>query len=231
MIPLRDNVASKRLPVVTWVLLLINVLVFIFMINLKPDTQEQLIFTFGLVPSRLNISQPLNLLQQTGELISLITSQFLHANWFHLISNMWILFIFGDNVEDLMGKRRFLLFYLLSGVAANLAHAFAVPDAQIPAVGASGAIAGVLGAYLLLFPHARVQTVVFVFIIPWFIQIPAVIYLGVWFIMQLSQGLIEVDQTVGGVAWWAHIGGFIFGLAAVHIFVRRNRLSSRYERW
>jgi len=231
MIPLRDNVISKRLPIVTWVLILINVLVFVFMISLRPESQTQVIFTFGVVPSRLNLSQPLQMLQQPEELLSLLTSQFLHANWFHLLSNMWILFIFGDNVEDLMGKRRFLIFYLLSGFVANFAHAYAVPDTQIPAVGASGAIAGVLGAYFLLFPHARVQTVVFIFIIPWFIQIPAVLYLGVWFIMQLSQGLIDVDQSVGGVAWWAHIGGFVFGLVAVHVFVQRKRLSSKFENW
>jgi membrane associated rhomboid family serine protease len=231
MIPLRDNVPSRNLPIVTWALIVINTLIFVYMIGLRPESQEQLVFTFGLVPARLNLSEPLLLLQQPGDLISLLSSQFLHANWFHLISNMWILFIFGDNVEDLMGKKRFILFYLLSGIAANFAHAFAMPNTQIPAVGASGAIAGVLGAYFLLFPHASVQTVVFVFIIPWFIQIPAVLFLGVWFIMQLSQGLIEVDQNVGGVAWWAHIGGFIFGLVTVHLFARRRRLAKRYEKW
>ncbi|MBE0408175.1 MAG: rhomboid family intramembrane serine protease [Anaerolineales bacterium] len=230
MIPLRDNVPSKRFPVITWILILINVLIFIYTISLRPETQEQLVFTFGMVPARLNLGELQDLIQQPGQMISLLTSQFLHANWFHLISNMWILFIFGDNVEDLMGKMRFILFYLLSGVAANFAHALALPNSQIPAVGASGAIAGVLGAYFLLFPHARVQTVLFVFIIPWFIQIPAVLYLGVWFILQISQGLIEVNQNVGGVAWWAHVGGFVFGLAAVHFFVRRNRLSSQYGR-
>jgi membrane associated rhomboid family serine protease len=166
MIPLRDNVPSKRLPVVTWALIVINTLIFVYMISLKPESQDQLVFTFGLVPARLNLSEPLYLLQQPGQLISLFSSQFLHANWFHLISNMWILFIFGDNVEDLMGKKRFIAFYLLSGIAANFAHAFAMPDTQIPAVGASGAIAGVLGAYLLLFPHASVQTVVFILSFP-----------------------------------------------------------------
>lgn len=227
MIPLRDNVDAKRLPVVTWVLIGINVVIFFLMIGLPQDAQQQLIFTFGVIPQNLPLDEPLNLLQQPVDLFSLISSQFLHANWFHLLSNMWILFIFGDNVEDLMGKWRYLLFYLFAGIVANLAHAISIPDAQIPAVGASGAIAGVLGAYLILFPQARILTVIFIFIIPWFIQIPAVIFLGIWFIMQISQGLIDIDQSVGGVAWWAHIGGFIFGLALVHLFVRRKRLSER----
>jgi membrane associated rhomboid family serine protease len=223
MFPLRDNIDARTLPIVTWILIGINVAIFILELSLDAVALDQLAQTFGMIPARLNLDEPLTLLQEPRVLLTLVTSQFLHAGWLHLISNMWILFIFGDNVEDLMGKGRYLVFYLLSGVAANLTQAFVFPESTIPAVGASGAIAGVLGAYILLFPHARVMTMVIIFLFPWLIQIPAIVFLGVWFILQLYSGLVAVNDGMGGIAWWAHIGGFVFGLATVFLFARRRR--------
>jgi membrane associated rhomboid family serine protease len=164
--------------------------------------------------------------------LTLLTSMFLHGSWLHVIGNMWFLFIFGDNVEDRMGPIRFLVFYLASGVVAGLCQFLLFPSSRVPTVGASGAIAGVLGAYFLLYPRARVITLVFLFIIPWMIEIPALIYLGIWFLMQLGSGLMNLGQLgagadLGGIAWWAHIGGFGFGLLTVRLFA----MGRRYPAW
>lgn len=161
---------------------------------------------------------------------------FLHGGWFHLISNMWVLFIFGDNVEDRMGHGRFLLFYLLSGLAAGLMQALAAPGSHLPTVGASGAIAGVLGAYLLFFPGARVLTLIPFFFFFSFVEIPALFYLGFWFIAQLYSGLfalaLPAGMSAGGVAWWAHIGGFLFGLLLARRFERpRPAWGDPFARW
>jgi len=156
-----------------------------------------------------------------GFVFSIFSSMFIHAGWFHLISNMWILFIFADNVEDRMGSASFLLFYLLSGIAAALLQVFFFPDSAIPVVGASGAIAGVLGAYILLYPTARVVTLLPLLIFFTIVNIPAVLYLGFWFISQLFSGLASVGGAGGGVAWWAHIGGFLIGLLLSPLFRHR----------
>jgi membrane associated rhomboid family serine protease len=144
---------------------------------------------------------------------------------------MWTLFIFGDNVEDRMGPGRYLFFYLAGGVVANLLQAFVFPQSNLPAVGASGAIAGILGAYFLLYPRARVITLIPIFFYPWFVEISAIFYLGFWFVSQLYSGIYTLglaDQAeVGGVAWWAHIGGFLFGLVFVKLFARRHRAYTR----
>jgi membrane associated rhomboid family serine protease len=155
---------------------------------------------------------------------------FLHGGWFHLISNMWALYIFGDNVEDRLGPMRYLLFYLVCGVVAALAHVYSQPLSNVPVVGASGAISGVLGAYLVLYPRARVISLVPLWIVPWFIEIPAVFYLGFWFFSQLFSGLLSLGMpisTYGGVAWWAHVGGFIAGLLLVKILEQKRT----YPRW
>jgi membrane associated rhomboid family serine protease len=154
---------------------------------------------------------------------------FLHGGWFHIISNMWILFIFGDNVEDRMGSGRYLLFYLISGLAAAFVQVLTNPASQIPAIGASGAIAGVLGAYFLLYPRSRVITLIPIFFIPWIVEIPAIFYLGFWFVSQLFSGVAALrlpqEVAMGGVAWWAHIGGFVFGIVFYRLFTpRRHRV-------
>lgn len=227
MFPIRDTVRASRFPIMNWLLIGANVAVFVLEINMSPALRNQLIQTFGMVPERLNLADPILLLRQPVILIILFTSQFLHGGWLHLISNMWTLFIFGDNVEDRMGPGRYLIFYLLSGMVANLMQAFVFKDSMIPAIGASGAIAGVLGAYLLLFPRARVVTLIILFIFPWFVDISALFFIGFWFVSQLYSGVFALRMPSGaemaGIAWWAHIGGFLFGLLVVNLFARRPR--------
>jgi len=223
MLPLRDTIRTYSFPIVNWIIIGVNTLAFLFEVNLAPRAFNQLILTYGLVPSRLHLSNPLYLVGHLQYLIPLFTHMFLHGGWLHILSNMWILFIFGDNVEDRLGSGRYLIFYLASGLVAGLIQASVAPTSNIPAIGASGAIAGVLGAYFLLYPRARVVTLIPIFIIPWFVEIPAIFYLGFWFISQLFSGFTSLNlpagANIGGVAWFAHIGGFLFGLLAVRIFV------------
>jgi membrane associated rhomboid family serine protease len=155
---------------------------------------------------------------------------FLHGGWLHLIGNMWVLYLFGDNVEDRMGPARYLAFYLLCGLAASLTHYAINPGSTVPTLGASGAISGVLGAYLLLFPTARVITLVPVFIIPFFFEIPAVVYLGFWFVMQLFSGTLSLAgaEPPEGVAWWAHVGGFVTGMALLPVFKKSRKQYRHY---
>ncbi|MBN1264867.1 MAG: rhomboid family intramembrane serine protease [Anaerolineales bacterium] len=222
MFPIKDTIRSRKFPIVNTALIAVNVLVFLFEEILPPQTLESLFLYLGLVPARLSLFNPLSW-------ITLFTSVFLHGGWFHLISNIWTLYIFGDNVEDRMGSGRYLLYYLLAGAAAGLAQVFFLPDSSMPTIGASGAIAGVLGAYFILYPAAKVVTLIPVFIFPWFIDIPAFIYLGIWFVTQLSSGLISLGAVsdFGGVAWWAHIGGFVFGFLTVRLFSRKERTYRR----
>ena len=179
-----------------------------------------------MVPARLELTQPLTW-------IPLLTSIFLHSGWFHLLSNMWTLYIFGDNIEDRMGSGRYLLFYLLGGIAAGALQAALMPQSEIPTIGASGAIAAVLGAYFFLYPTARVVTFILLFFLPWLVEIPALVYLGFWFISQLFSGLASLaaasTASMGGIAWWAHIGGFIFGLLLVRFFAPRRRQPDIYR--
>jgi membrane associated rhomboid family serine protease len=209
MFPIRDTIRSRSVPVVNWLLILANVLVFFHELSLSPFQFNQFILNFALVPARLNLSNPLT----WGPLF---THMFLHNGWFHILSNVWVLFIFGDNVEDRIGSLRYLVFYLVGGIVAGLVQVFFSSDPTIPALGASGAIAAVLGAYFFYFPKARVTTLILIFILPWFIDLPAVIFIGFWFVSQLFSGLLSLSTAngaaVGGVAWWAHIGGFLFGL-------------------
>ena len=231
MFPIRDTIRSRTFPVATYGLIAINVITFLFESALSPARFNDFLGTFGMVPANFSPLQPLGL-------ITLFTSIFLHGSWFHLISNMWTLVIFGDNVEDRMGSVRYVFFYLLSGLAAGIAHILATIlfsgvnsiDAQIPTVGASGAIAGVLGAYFILYPRARVVTLIPLFILPYFVEIPAFIYLGIWLFTQVSSGLLSLGAygAFGGIAWFAHIGGFLVGLLLVRFFARRRDV---YRNW
>ncbi|NPA31645.1 MAG: rhomboid family intramembrane serine protease [Chloroflexi bacterium] len=226
MIPIQDTVRSRTFPLVTWSLIALNVVVFFYEASLPPALQERFITTWGFVPARLFGGQVL------WGLVTLFTSMFLHGGWFHLISNMWALYIFGDNVEDRMGPGRYLLFYILSGLAAALLQGALTPWSRVPMVGASGAISGVLGAYFLFYPQARVITWVPVFLFfGYYIDIPAVLYLGLWFFSQFYSGLFSLalpqGMQGGGVAWWAHIGGFLFGL----LFARAFAPADRAPRW
>lgn len=219
MIPLRDTIPSRRFPLVNTAIIVLNVLVFLFESALGPEQLEQFIWQWGLVPADFWQGEGI------GRWLPLFSSVFMHGGWWHLISNMLALYIFGDNVEDRLGPFRYALFYLVSGLAASAAHLVAYAGSPIPTVGASGAIAGVLGAYLILYPYSRVLTLVPIFYFIRIVEIPALIYLGFWFISQLFNGLFALTSTdvfqTGGVAWWAHIGGFVFGLAVVKLICPR----------
>lgn len=226
MIPLKDTVHSDSFPVVNTLLIAVNVVAFMFELSQGPRI-EQFIMAYGMIPARLLYYRDL------GEGLTLFTCMFLHAGWLHLLSNMLALYIFGDNVEDRMGSGRYLLFYLGCGLAAGLTHVWFNPNSDVPTVGASGAIAGVLGAYLILYPTAMVITLIPIFIFPYIVEIPAFLYLGIWFISQLLSGTASLGdaslQAGGGVAWWAHAGGFVVGVVLVFIF-RKPRPAARRRR-
>lgn len=221
MIPLYDNVHARSFSIVNWALIAANVAIFLIEVALGADA-EGLVAALGVVPARL-LAHP-----GPDQIATLFTSMFLHGGWSHLLSNMLALYIFGDNVEDRMGGGRYLAFYLLCGLAAALTHVFFNPDSPVPTIGASGAISGVLGAYLILYPTARVITLIPIFFLPWLVEVPALVYLGVWFLSQLLNGALAIimdAQGFGGVAWWAHAGGFVAGIVLVGLFIQR-----RYQR-
>ena len=225
MIPLRDNIPSRTVPFVTYVLVGANVLAFFFELSLGPNL-ERFIYIFGVVPQKVvfAVFQEPQLIPYA--LVPFITSQFLHGGWLHLLGNMLFLYIFGDNVEGALGHFRYLFFYLICGVAASLTHFIVNPSSSVPTVGASGAIAGVLGAYFLLFPKARVLTLVPIFFFIQIVEIPAVLFLGLWFLIQFMSGSISLGaDSAAGVAWWAHIGGFAVG--AAYIVVKYKKIKKR----
>ncbi len=224
MIPLRDNVQSRRFPAATLFLIFVNVLVYLFEITLGSRALSQFIRIYGVTPYYFTVGEwpyaqflPLSL--------TLVTTQFLHGGLLHLGGNMLFLWIFGDNVEDQLGSVRYLLLYLGSGVIGSLAHIWLEPMSRTPLVGASGAIAGVLGAYLMLFPWAKVKTLV---LLGWFlttVNIPAIIFLGFWFLIQLWSGSqMSLSMAQDAVAYWAHVGGFASGFLLVRLMRPRRRL-------
>lgn len=235
MFPLRDNIPSRHTPVVTWILLGLNILVFLGSLGLDPAREFRLFHLLGVVPARYFHPQWAALQgYPDGLLLPLATHMFLHSGWLHVIANMWTLWIFGDNVEDVMGPWRFLLFYTLCGLGALFVHMVTSPDSTVPVVGASGAIAGIMGAYFFLYPHARVVTFLPIFIIPFVIEIPAVFYLGAWFLTQVFSGMLV--PSGGGVAWWAHIGGFVSGMLLLRFFRDESRCyychrSETFKEW
>jgi membrane associated rhomboid family serine protease len=216
MIPLYDTVRTRKFPFINILLIVINVLAFLYELQLGSSALESFIFTWGAMPA--SITSDL-----AGAWPTIFTSMFLHGGWFHLISNMWFLHIFGDNVEARMGGMRYLVFYLLSGVAALFLQAYLLPTSNVPMIGASGAIAGVLGAYLISFPRSRIASLVPILFIFTIIEIPAVVFLVLWFLSQLYSGWFAMQgASATGIAWWAHIGGFVFGVLMVSFFVRRT---------
>lgn len=219
MFPIRDNIPSRRVPFVNYSLILLNVLAFGYELAQGPYL-DQFIMQFGVVPVRY-VRDPLLGFAAPSLVVSVFTSMFLHAGWLHILGNMVYLYIFGDNVEDRMGHFRYLVFYLLCGVVASYTFILSSPFSRVPSLGASGAIAGVLGAYLILYPGARVLTLVLLGIFITTIEIPALLLLGIWFIQQIFSGYLAISSAsaqAGGVAWWAHIGGFAAGMALVFVF-------------
>jgi membrane associated rhomboid family serine protease len=230
MLPISDTIPRRNAPIMTWLLIAVNSVVFLFELGMSPYQLERMFYLFGIVPARYAyptwaawVGLPLH------DYWPFLTTMFLHSSWLHILGNMWTLWIFGSKVEDRMGPLRFLWFYLLCGIVAGIVHTLANPDSMIPAVGASGAIAGVLGAYFVLFPYARIVVLVPVFIFPFFFELPAVFYLGFWILTQVFSGTLALasPEQVGGVAWWAHVGGFTAGILLQFLFVKRG---SAYRR-
>ena len=220
MIPLRDVIPSRSTPVVTIGIIVLNAVVFAYQLSLGAAGQA-FIFEYGLVPSEFSA-------------VTLVSSMFLHGGLMHFGGNMLYLWIFGDNVEDRVGHGRFVLFYLLCGAVAALAQTWANPDSPVPMVGASGAIAGVMGAYFLMYPRSRIVTLIPIFVFIQLVEVPAVVFLGLWFLLQFLSGLstaaLSPDAGLsGGIAFWAHVAGFAAGLGAVNIFRRPER--ERVEWW
>lgn len=221
MIPIRDDAPKTTTPLITYFLIALNVLIFLFEVSLAPTQRNDFVYQYGVVPrDAMDAVQGAFGASLPGAVVSMFSSMFLHASFIHLLGNMWALWIFGDNIEDHLGHFRYLLLYLASGVFASVLHVAFNQTSQVPSVGASGAIAGVMGAYFLLFPSARVLTITPVFIFVW---LPAWIMLGYWFVAQfLSGAATSIARTSatsgGGVAFWAHVGGFIAGVTLIKLF-------------
>ena len=218
MFPLKDNIPARVFPVVNITLIAVNLVIFVYVAG-QGDSAVRFLDAYGFVPARFLADTDFFFLP--GKLLPVFSSMFLHGSVWHLFGNMWILWIFGDNVEDAMGHGRYLLFYLFCGLAAVLAQAMAAPVSLGTMVGASGAISGVLGAYFRLYPGARVLTLLPLFVFFYLVEVPAYFFLGVWFLLQFVQGWAQYSSdaaVTGGVAWWAHVGGFGAGLFLVRFF-------------
>jgi membrane associated rhomboid family serine protease len=227
MIPIKNTVPSRDPPVVTWTLIAINCSVFLFQISLSPRELEEFLTRFALIPALYFVPYYASNLS-LADYMPFVTNMFLHGGWLHLIMNMWTLWLFGGTIEDRLGPGRYLAFYLACGVLASVTHAVFNATSTVPALGASGAIAGVMGCYLRLFPWARLIILVPILFIPLFFEVPAFVFTGLWFLIQVLQGAAEMlmPSTGGGVAWWAHIGGFLAGLAFASLMMlpeRRHR--------
>jgi membrane associated rhomboid family serine protease len=226
MIPIRNAVPTRYPPVMTWMLIAINCLVFLLQNSLTPAELEEFLRDFALIPARYTAVVAYGDANLSAiDLVPFFTMMFLHGGWLHLIFNMWTLWLFGSTVEDRLGHGRYLAFYLACGLAASIAHVIFNPTSIVPALGASGAIAGVLGCYMRLFPLARVVVVVPILFIPLFFEVYAFVFVGLWFLIQIFQGTLELllPTSGEGVAWWAHVGGFIAGLALGPLLVRSER--------
>ncbi len=230
MIPIKDNVPRVLTPFTMWLIIILNLASFTFEMLLHPQSRLALFHLFGVVPARYffpdwaaTTGYPI------GTALPFFSYMFLHSGWMHLILNLWMLWIFADNVEDATGHVRFMFFYLLCGLAASCVQLLLSHSSNVPIIGASGAVAGVMGAYFVLYPHARVLTLFPIIIIPYFINLPASLFLAVWFLLQLFSGIF--DKISGGaqsVAWGAHIGGFITGAILIRLFVRKDRCKYCY---
>ena len=219
MIPLRDIIPSRTTPIVTVCLIALNIVVFLYELTLERAVDAFTLY-YGLVPAAFSW-------------VNVFTSMFLHGSFIHIAGNMLYLWIFGDNVEDRMGHGRFLVFYLLCGVAAALAQTITAPESIVPMVGASGAIAGVMGAYFVLYPKSRIVTLIPLFFFFQVIEVPAIAFLGIWFLMQFISGVGAIGSTIGrsggGIAFGAHVAGFVAGITGVALFRRPER--QRVEWW
>ncbi len=222
MIPLRDSVRSRTRPYVNWILIALNLYIFTRQFLLPVDKLNQVYFNYGLIP----VDVSYNIL--TGApvlpvLLSFVTAMFLHGGWVHVLGNMLYLWVFGDNVEDRLGHFKYLLFYLVVGIIGGITHVLSDPASQVPVIGASGAVAGVLGAYFIAFPRSRILALVPIIIIFTIMELPAIVFLGLWFLLQLFNGAASIGGMANPVAWWAHIGGFVAGMALIKLLPARKQ--------
>jgi len=230
MIPIRDTNRSERYPVINISIIAITVLAFIIEL-LQGRRLQEFIYLYGLVPARYAESQVAAHFTASQQMLPFFTSLFLHGGFVHLLGNMWFLYIFGDNVEGWLGHLRYLIFYVLCGLAAGAAHLALNWHSNVPTIGASGAIAGVMGAYLILYPRAKILTLLPIFFFFTFIEVPAFIFLGIWFLFQFLIAAANSGQA-GGIAWGAHIGGFLFGIVFLKLFEKmpKRRVSEKIQR-
>jgi len=217
MIPIRDTVPSRHYPVANVIFIAVNILVFLMEMS-EGEALNRFMYIYGLVPARYSVSQIASHFTMFQQTFAFFSFMFLHGSFWHLAGNMWFLYIFGDAVEDRLGHLRYVIFYLLCGLASGFAHVFFNLESTMPTIGASGAIAGVMGAYFILYPKAKIVTLIPIIFIPYFVELPAAIFLGIWFFIQfISATVTGIDAS--GIAWWAHIGGFIFGAVFLKIFL------------
>lgn len=231
MIPIRDTIPCRRYPIVNTLIIAVNILVYLFQLSLGPEL-NRFLYSYGLVPAKYTDPSISTLFSFSQQFTSPVSFMFLHGSLWHLIANMWSLYIFGDNIEDRLGPLRYLVFYILCGIASGLSHFFLNFDSTVPVIGASGAIAGVMGAYFVLYPRAKILTLIPIFFIPYFINIPAFIFLGLWFAIQFFNAA-GASADSAGIAWWAHIGGFIFGIFILNLVwkIPTGKIDRRFNRF
>jgi membrane associated rhomboid family serine protease len=225
MFPIKDNIPATRFPVMNWLIIITNAVVFIYQLQLNDQQLADFFNFFGLVPSRYSSFTENNLLSiKVLTVFPFFTNMFLHGGWLHFILNMWTLVIFGDIVENRMGSFKYLLFYIICGIAASVTHFMLNMHSTVPALGASGAISGVMAAYMFLFPFAKVVILVPIIFIPLFFEIAAYFYIGIWFLLQLWNGALSLSHKAEstGIAFWAHIGGFLSGLVLYKFFLKKK---------
>lgn len=233
MLPLRDDIPSRTFPGVTIAIIVVNILAFLHEVRLS-DNLNEFMLTWSLIPIRYtnhSIAAHFNIVEQ---ILPFFSSMFLHGGWVHLIGNMWVLWIFGDNVEDRLGKVGYLVLYFAGGVAAGLVHIFTNAGSPMPTIGASGAVAAVMGAYFRFYPHARVHTIIPPFFLGPIFELPAILFLGGWFLLQFYNGALSLagrGSAYGGVAWFAHVGGFGFGMLVTWLLYDRQKRPRREESW
>lgn len=232
MIPLKNMMARRSIPVVTIVLIIVNVMVFCYQISLSNAGNDAFIRTFGMVPLKMKLALSGGHYTLLKAFLPLITCMFLHGGFLHILGNMWFLWIFGGAVEDRMGPVSYLFFYFICGIGSGLAQALFSWGSSLPSIGASGAISGVLGAYVVFFPSSRILTLVPLFVFFFTAQIPAIVFIGLWFAVQFLSGVSSLSArggaSMGGVAWWAHVGGFVLGALLAKVFEGGRRRADSY---
>ena len=231
MIPLKDLNPRRHFPVITLLLIITNVLVFVYQVSLPPAAGEAFVKTWALTPSHIKLALEGHRYTPLQAFLPLFTCMFLHGGWLHIIGNMWFLWIFGANVEDRMGPVAYLLFYLVCGIGSSIAQTLFSWGSHIPSLGASGAISGVLGAYIVFFPSSQISTLITLFILWFRARIPALVFIGLWFAMQFLSGIGSLGTSgasaLGGVAWWAHVGGFLLGMLIAFVMSLTTRIVAR----